>query len=68
MNKKTRERDENKKPNGDTENNGTTQKTKRNTKTHRERKKAIRFLIDKVVENLELNGLVYINRGATASS
>lgn len=35
---------------------------------HREKKKAIRFLIDKVVENLELNGLVYINRGATASS
>lgn len=36
--------------------------------TEREKKKAIRFLIDKVVENLELNGLVYINRGATASS
>lgn len=58
--KMKRERDEN-------ENQMATLKTMaqpKNTTT----KTAIRFLIDKVVEYLELNGLVYINRGATALS
>ena len=46
-----------------------TSKTMAQPKTKPKRKQnAFRCLIDKVVENLELNGLVYINRGATASS